>query len=197
MQLGQVIELEVARRERRPSGTIDILVDARSLAAAKSATDMESSNLATEDTGATPIEGGGDEGAKVQRKSIYETALQEMTDEDWSSPAARKFLIEEIRRLQKESDDFRRDATLLRERLANVRSELSKSELEKTRLEGRAGLSLSNELLSYISFGIGIAGIPAGFEIGKIPEMANTSSVILIGSGVLIVAGLFLRIWKR
>jgi hypothetical protein len=128
---------------------------------------------------------------------LWASALRDLTEDELSSAAARRFFIAEIERLQNEVTTARRDSYTHFVNYDRIRVECFNVTLEKTRLEGRVGISIKNELLSYITVAAGSAGIPIGFELSKMPAESSLSTTVLIVSAILLVCGIVLRTWHR
>jgi hypothetical protein len=140
---------------------------------------------ATEEIGSTPISGAGPETAKEQPRAFLDSGRRNLSEEEIASPAARRFLIFEIERLDAQCVELRE----VERRHSDLRVELA------TLKEG-AKQSRLNELVSFICLTVGSAGLGAAPSYISVESVAGVGWVFAIGSGLLVVAGIASRIFR-
>jgi hypothetical protein len=139
----------------------------------------------TEESGATPIDEAGHVEQKRQARSFLAQARRNLSEDELSAPAVRRFLIEECERLDAKCAEL--DSYV--ERYHDLR-------VEKVSLESRLKSSRSHDVLSGLCLAAGSAGIGGSSRFLTVPGAESTGWVLLIVSAVLLVGGVASKVWK-
>jgi hypothetical protein len=142
---------------------------------------------ATEETGATPV--APEEIAAGERKEpargFLQAARRGLSEEELSTPAARRFLIAELERL----DELCVSNQSYVEKYHDQRVTIATlTEAGKT--------SRWNEILSFLCLSIGSAGLGAAPSYLGVPGAERYGLVFLGLSILLIIGGVASRVWK-
>jgi hypothetical protein len=144
-------------------------------------------DLATEEIGATPVVAA--EGSAVDTKEpprgFLQAARRGLSEEELSTPAARRFLISEIERLDAlciEQQDYAKQYHDQRVIIATL-TEITKS-------------SRWTEILSFVCLTVGSAGLGAAPSYLSIPGATPIGLVFMGLSAILVIVGVASRIWK-
>lgn len=141
----------------------------------------------TEETGATPIapEEIGAAETKEAPRGFLKAARRTLSEEELSTPAARRFLISEIERLDQICADNQGFVTKYHDQRVIIAT------LTETGKKSRR-----NEILSLLCFSIGCAGIGAAPAYLVIPNAQHFGWVVFGLSAILVIGGLVLKEWK-
>jgi hypothetical protein len=142
---------------------------------------------ATEETGATPIalaELAASE-AKEAPRAFLKAARRGLSEEELSSPAARRFLIAELERM----DELCNTNQKYLEQYHDQRVVIAT-------LTEASKVSRWNEILSFVCLSIGSAGIGAASSYLGLAGAEKYGLVIFGLSAVLVGVGVASRIWK-
>jgi hypothetical protein len=129
-----------------------------------------------------PAKGQAEPAASKARRS-FSKIKRELTDDELSSPAVQKLLIDELERLERDCVE-----------LSDYRDRFYRSDREVGILTERLRRSLASEIISITCFVVGAAAL------GYAPSLwsANPAGVIaLIFGGALIVAGIAAKVVSR
>jgi hypothetical protein len=142
---------------------------------------------ATEDVGSTPttfIGVGKAPEEKEPARGFLQPSRRALSEEELSTPAARRFLIAEIERLDQECQESKEFQKYHDQRVTIAA------------LEVVVRASRWNEILSSICLAIGSAGLGAAPSYVTIPSLAAFGWIIFGLSTVLVAGGVASRIWK-
>lgn len=147
----------------------------------------EKLSSATEESGSTPVSPATAlaENSKETPRGFLQAARRNLTEEDLDTPAARRFLLAEIERL----DTICTDHDGLITRYHDQRVTIAELTL------GSAA-SRKSDLLSFVCLSIGSAGIGAAPSYFGLTGGTYYGIVILIGSVVLFGAGILSKVVK-
>jgi hypothetical protein len=142
---------------------------------------------ATDEQGSIPSPSEEDDAAppKESPRGFLQTSRRELTEEELSTPAARRFLIFEIERLDKECVDHRQYIEQYHDQRVIIAT-----------LEEKIHRSRWSEVLSTLCISAGSVGVGAVPSYLTAPNMQSYGYVILGVSSILILAGVASRIWK-
>ena len=159
---------------------------------------MTNNGSPTEETGATPVAAAGTSGpaAKSSARDFLQAARRDLTDDEASSAAGRRWLIYEIERLDTDCADARSEIRDLRDKHDALRERHNEQKVELETLKARRETTTRNEILAYLAFAIGSAGIGAAPSYFSVSGAATLSYVVLAASSLLLLGGLGLRVWK-
>ena len=139
----------------------------------------------TDEAGSVPLAVDANSGIPKAARGFLKTATRDLSEEELASPAARRFLIAEIERLDKDCDDLRQlriDHGALREKYA--------------RLDEKAKRVRWVEILSTAALSAGSVGIGAAPSFVIVNEVATVGWIILACSLLLAIAGIASRFSK-
>ena len=137
---------------------------------------------ATEEAGSTPVEPGLPD-LKESSRSFLASARKDLSEEELTAPAVRRFLIWEVERLEK--------------RLSETQPFIEKYHdlrVEKAALDERVRGSKLNDVLSAVCLSAGSAGVGAASKY--LPLDYATGGVLLVVSAILLVAGIVAKARK-
>ena len=140
----------------------------------------------TEETGAVALAVDAQGSEKVTVRSFMKVAIRDLTEEDLSTPAARRFLIAEITRLERQCD---RDGT--------AQENCHALELKLAGLESKLESSTWQEILSFSCLSIGSVGLGAFPSYIALKDGFVDGIVIGILSVALIGVGVLSRVFKK
>jgi hypothetical protein len=142
---------------------------------------------ATEETGSTPLSSAaaaaGD--AKETPRSFLSVARRNLTDEELSAPAARRFLIAEIERLDQLCMDHEPIISSFHEQRVTI-----------AELRAAAHPARWVEILSSICLIVGSAGLGAAPSYFAIPNAQPVGLVVVCLSAILVVGGIAPKVWR-
>ena len=141
---------------------------------------------ATDEAGSTPVERGISANAKeADPRAFMSSGKRNLSEEELATPAARRFFIFEIERLDREVARLRK----IEEQHGDLRVEFAvlRSETRQVRL---------TELLSFTCLSVGAAGIGAAPSYLTADGLGTVGLVVLISSGLLFAAGVLSRMLK-
>lgn len=141
---------------------------------------------ATEEAGSQPL-GDASNGvsAKQEPRRFLDLARRDLNEEELSSPAARRFLIAEIERLDGDCANYK--ATHL---------EFIDLKVENATLLEAQKKSRWNEILSFVCSTIGAAGIGAAPSYMTVAGLHGVGWVLAIGSAILVIVAVLSRLIK-
>jgi hypothetical protein len=141
----------------------------------------------TEEAGATPLApaeiAAGE--TKEPTRSFLQAARRGLSEEELSTPAARRFLIAELERMD--------------ELCTTNQSYIDKYHDQRVIIAGlteSAKTSKWNEILSFLCLSIGSAGLGASPSYLSIPGAEKFGIVFLALSALLLIGGIASRVWK-
>jgi hypothetical protein len=142
---------------------------------------------ATDESGSVPIAAEEVEAtaAKEPARAFLQSARRNLSDDELATPAARRFLIADIERLDElctELKEFERQYNDQRVVIATL-TEASKS-------------SRWNELLSFVCLSIGSGGLGAAPSYLALKDGTAIGLMVVIFSLVLVITGIASRVWK-
>jgi len=142
---------------------------------------------ATEEAGATPVAAAEVAASETKEpaRGFLQAARRRLSEEELSTPAARRFLIAELERLDlycSESQQFVAKYHDQRVTIATL-TEASKR-------------NAWNEILSFMCLSVGSAGLGAAPSYLGIPGAQTYGLVFLALSAVLLVGGIASRVWR-
>lgn len=136
---------------------------------------------ATDEAGSTPA--AADEVAasaiKEPSRQFLRLARRDLSDDELATPAARRFLIAELERLDEQNEEQRQIVALYHNQRVDI-----------ARLSSELGKSKYVELLSNVCLAIGSAGIGAAPSYFSLKDGTTIGLVILGLAVVLLVAGI-------
>jgi hypothetical protein len=140
----------------------------------------------TEEVGSVAVPADGDrEVAKEEPRGFLKSARKNLSEEDLGTPAARRFLIAEIERLDQRCAE-----------LQKMEGHYNDLRVELATLKEQSRSSVWFEIMSYLCFSLGATGLgtaPTYFAINGAHDIAWT---ILIGSALLVAGGISARVFK-
>jgi hypothetical protein len=139
---------------------------------------------ATDEVGAVPTITQ-ETASKEEPRGFLRSGRKNLTEEDLSTAAARRFLIAEIERLDQSCSDLR-----------GIERKYNDLRVEHATLKEATKASLWFEILSYFCFSIGTAGVGTAPSYFAITNGNGIAWTVLIGSGVLMIVGLAARVFK-
>jgi hypothetical protein len=141
----------------------------------------------TEEAGSTPTPTG--EGkppeAKEPARGFLQLRRRALSEDELSTPAARRFLIFEIERLDQQCQEIQEFVQKYHDQRVIIAS-----------LEVSVKASRWNEILSSTCLAVGSAGLGAAPSYVALPTMAFFGWIIFGLSAVLVAGGVASRIWK-
>ena len=142
---------------------------------------------ATEEAGSTPLSSAAVAAADAKEtpRSFLSVARRNLTDEELAAPAARRFLIAEIERLDQICTENQVIVTEYHEQRVTI------AKLQETTKPARW-----IEILSSICLAIGSAGLGAAPSYFSIPSATSVGVVVVALSAILLVAGIAPKVWK-
>lgn len=144
------------------------------------------SSEATEDSGAIPVQRRHTaSGGKQEPRQFLRTARRDLSEDELTSPAARRFLIAEIERLDERCLDLR----LTENNYHDLRVENAK--LTQGLKENRR-----IDVLLFVCSAVGAAGIGSSPSFIGISQLNGAGWVILVFSAILLLVGAFFRLIK-
>jgi hypothetical protein len=141
----------------------------------------------TEEAGATPIAPAEIASAETKEpaRSFLQAARRGLSEEELSTPAARRFLIAELERL----DVLCTSSQEFVEKYHNQRVTIAT-------LTEQANTSKWNEILSFVCLSVGAAGLGAAPSYLSVKGAEIFGFVFLALSVILVIAGVASRVWK-
>lgn len=142
---------------------------------------------ATEETGSTPLSSAAAavSDTKETPRSFLNVARRNLTDEELAAPAARRFLIAEIERLDQLCMEHEPIISSFHEQRVLI------AELQATARPARWV-----EILSSICLAVGSAGLGAAPSYFSIPSAKPVGLVVVCLSTILVVGGIAPKVWK-
>lgn len=141
---------------------------------------------ATDESGSTPIPAAEqDKRGEVRRRAFLSSARRDLREDELDSPAARRFLIEEIERLDRECDDYK-----------DLNRDYNDLRVKYARLDERASKQKWLEVLSFVASAVGAAGLGAAPSYIGATGLAPVGWVFAIGSSILVLSGVIFRVMK-
>lgn len=140
---------------------------------------------ATEEAGSTPVHSENAADQEKDARRFLTPARRDLSEEELASPAARRFLIAEIERLDTECADHK-----------EIRQQYNDLRVEHARTQERGRRDKWNEVLSFVCLSVGSAGIGAAPSYMMEPTLAAVGWVFLGGSVLLVLIGVASKIWK-
>lgn len=153
-------------------------------------------SAATDETGATPLSAEEVSGEAKEPRAFLQAARRNLTEDEAASPAGRRWLIYDIERLDRECTSYRKDIQDLRGRHDTLMEQNTNLKVEVGALKGAARVSLRNEILSYLCFSAGSAGLSVLPGYLSAPATAQLATIGLVVAGLLFFGGVALRVWK-
>jgi hypothetical protein len=146
-----------------------------------------SKSSATEEIGSTPVPSASGSGGEVKEspRSFLQVARRNLTEEDFGTPAARRFLIAEIERL---------DVICATHEIVVTRYHDQRVTIAELTQETR--VSRKNDILAFVCLSLGSVGIGAAPGYLALAGGGAYGAVILCGSVLLIGAGAISKVWK-
>ena len=151
-----------------------------------SAVPVPNDNAATEEAGSTPV--GVDAAAsqpKQQPRRFLDVARRDLSEEELASPAARRFLIAEIERLDDDCGE-----------LKPLRQELLTLKVENATLKEAGKKDTWKERLSFVASTIGAAGIGAAPSYIGTAATSQAGWIIAVGAALLVLVAVWSRLAK-
>ena len=150
-----------------------------------SVSEIEKDIGATDEAGSVPAPSTTTAGTKEQQWSFLESGRRNLSEDEISSPAARRFLIAEMERLNSQIFDLR----ITEKKYNDLRVQLEG-------LKGASSNSKRNEILSFICLSVGsmIFGAIPSFIIVK--AFSGVSTVFIAAAVILVVGGIAARVIK-
>lgn len=144
-------------------------------------------NLPTEEFGATPVPEAEDSASetKEQPRGFLQAARRLLSEEELSTPAARRFLISEIERLDTLCGDQQRFVQSYHDQRVTIAT------LTESSRTSRWG-----EILSFVCLSVGSAGLGAAPSYLSLPGATSIGLVFMGLSAILVIVGVASRIWK-
>lgn len=139
---------------------------------------------ATEESGSTPVGSAGVQ-PKQQPRRFLDVAKRDLSEEELASPAARRFLIAEIERLDDECADVKA-----------AQRELLALKVENATLRESGKKDTWKERLSFVSSTVGAAGIGAAPSFIGTAATAQAGWIIAIGAALLVIVAVWSRLAK-
>jgi hypothetical protein len=140
---------------------------------------------ATEESGSTPIGAARVDGTKQEPRRFLDRARRDLSEEELGTPAARRFLIAEIERLDEQCAEAR-----------STHKDYNDLRVEHAKLAEQNRQSRWNEILSFVCSTMGAVGIGAAPGYLSLEGAGQTGTVIVVGSALLIVTAVLARIFK-
>ncbi len=151
---------------------------------------------ATEESGATPTAPVAGAEVKESPRGFLQAARRNLTEEEAASPAGVRWLTHDVERLDQECIALRKELQEIRGRYEHLQTQYNDKRVEVEGLKTSSRISIRNEALSYLCFSAGSAGLGATASFFTVPGAFSYAVVALIISAVLILGGIFLRVWK-
>lgn len=139
----------------------------------------------TEESGSIPTPLTETETKKDERRRFLSSAMRDLSEEELESPAARRFLIAEIQRLDNECDSSK-----------HILNQYNDLRVETATLREKSKRDRWLELLSFVSTSVGSVGIGAAPTYMIIESAKDTGIVIAICSALLVASGILFRVLK-
>jgi hypothetical protein len=142
---------------------------------------------ATDESGSVPIaaEEVAATAAKEPARAFLQSARRNLSDNELATPAARRFLIADIERLDQlclELKEFERQYHDQRVTIAT--------------LEEASKASRWNEILSFVCLSVGSAGIGAAPSYLVLKDGTTIGVMIMVLSLILVLTGVASRVWR-
>lgn len=140
----------------------------------------------TEESGSIPtVAAEQDKRGEVKRRAFLSSAMRDLREEELDSPAARRFLIAEIERLDRDCDEHK-----------DLGREHNDLRVKYARLEERSSKHKWLEVLSFVATTVGAAGLGAAPSYISTTTLAPVGWVFAIGSALLVISGVAFRVLK-
>jgi len=149
---------------------------------------VRKNSSATEDTGATPLSGEIGPGvpeAKEPARSFLQVGRKNLSEKDLSTPAARRFLIAEIERLDQQCVEHQGFVQKFHDQRVTIAT-----------LTESAKISTWKEILSGACLAVGAAGLGAAPGYFSIPGAVSYGIVFFGISLFLVGIGVASRVWR-
>jgi hypothetical protein len=142
---------------------------------------------ATEESGSTPLSGAVvlAENIKETPRAFLQAARRNLTEEDLDTPAARRFLLAEIERLDQICTDHEGLITHYHDQRVTIAELTLGSQVTR-----------KNDLLSFVCLSVGSAGIGAAPGYFGLAGGTAYGIVVLLGSVLLFAAGILSKVLK-
>lgn len=140
---------------------------------------------ATDEAGSTPTSNAQDKPTKDVRRGFLSSAMRDLSEEELDSPAARRFLIAEIQRLDTECDEGK-----------SLSLSYNDLRVENAQLRERSKKSRAIEILSFVSTSAGAAGLGAAPSYISVAEVAGVGWVFAVVAAILVLTGIICRIFS-
>jgi hypothetical protein len=142
---------------------------------------------ATEEAGSTPSPTPSNAIGEVKEspRGFLQVSRRALSEEELSTPAARRFLIFEIERLDQQCSDYQGYAEKYHDQRVLIAA-----------LEENQKTSRWNEILSFVCLTVGAAGLGSAPSYLSIQNTSNFGWIILVLSMVLVGVGVASRVWK-
>lgn len=138
----------------------------------------------TEEAGSEPVSGVTN-GVKQEPRRFLGLARRDLSEDELATPAARRFLIAEIERLDIECDVLRATA-----------SELVDFKVANAKLAESQKKSTWNEILSFACSTLGAVGIGAAPSYFGVAALQPTAWTILVGSALLVIIAVLSKVMR-
>lgn len=139
-------------------------------------------NSETDEAGATPIPQSSGDSQKEQPRRFLESGRKNLSPEELASPAAGRFLIAEIERLDGQCAELK----VVEKKYGDLRVEVAS-------LQERATTSKLLEITSFACLSVGSAGLGAAPSYLSLDGALALGLVIAAGSTILVAVGVFAR----
>ena len=136
----------------------------------------------TEEAGSQPVSGPTG-GLKQEPRRFLGLARRDLSEDELATPAARRFLIAEIERLDTECDALRLSA-----------SELVEFKVANATLAEAQKKAKWNEILSFACSTLGAVGIGAAPSYFSVATLQPTAWTILVGSALLVIIAVLSKV---
>lgn len=140
---------------------------------------------ATEEAGSIALTGAGYSNIKEPARSFLDSGRRNLREEEIDSPAARRFLIAEIERL----DQVCAELDSYKDQYHDQRVELTQLRAEKTK-------SIFHEILSTFCISVGFAGLGAAPNYLAVAGAERFVLIVIGLSAVLVAGGFITKAWK-
>ncbi len=138
----------------------------------------------TEEAGSEPV-ARPTGGVKQEPRGFLRLAQNDLNEEELASTAARRFLIAEIERLDKECDI-----------LKSATSELLDLKVKNATLAEAQKKSRWNEVLSFACATLGAVGIGAAPSYFAAASLQQTAWTLLVGSALLVIISVLSKVMR-
>ena len=150
----------------------------------------------TEEAGATPVGTAASEIKESGPRAFLQAARRNLTEEEAASPAGVRWLAHDADRWEQDCVAARKELADLRKKHDDLTTQYHDKRIEVEALKGARNVSIRNEILSTLCIIGGSSGLSVFPSYLATPATANLAYVGLPVSGVLLLGGLILRIWK-